>query len=153
MVCHDAAIAANEGPVSKKTQRKVSTTGGGRKLFGTDGVRGLANEPPMTNATGALRCRGVTKIWGEGTTACASDAKHFGAWDQNLLSEWHRRYGGRGVAVYWHVEKHATCIYSQLKTVASSEVAAMLSLFTVIISGIEGGDTFADAASHGSIAR
>jgi hypothetical protein len=39
-------------------------------------------------------------IWGEGTTACASDAKHFGAWDQHLLSEWHRRYGGRGVAVY-----------------------------------------------------
>jgi TnpA family transposase len=28
--------------------------------------------------------------------------------------------------VYWHVEKHAACIYSQLKTVASSEVAAML---------------------------
>jgi TnpA family transposase len=65
-------------------------------------------------------------IWGEGTTACASDAKHFGAWDQNLLSEWHLRYGGRGVSVYWHVEKHATCIYSQLKTVTSSEVAAML---------------------------
>ena len=65
-------------------------------------------------------------IWGEGTTACASDAKHFGAWDQNLLSEWHRRYGGRGVIVYWHVEKRAVCIYSQLKTVASSEVATML---------------------------
>src|SRR5215831_2832800 len=39
-------------------------------------------------------------IWGEGTTACASDAKHFGAWDQNLLTEWHLRYGGRGVMVY-----------------------------------------------------
>jgi TnpA family transposase len=39
-------------------------------------------------------------IWGEGTTTCASDAKHFGAWDQNLLSEWHLRYGGRGVAIY-----------------------------------------------------
>src|SRR5712691_13165521 len=28
--------------------------------------------------------------------------------------------------VYWHVEKRAVCIYSQLKTVSSSEVAAML---------------------------
>ena len=65
-------------------------------------------------------------IWGEGATACASDAKHFGAWDQNLLTEWHLRYGGRGVMVYWHVEKRAVCIYSQLKTVSSSEVATML---------------------------
>jgi TnpA family transposase len=65
-------------------------------------------------------------IWGEGTTACASDAKQFGAWDQNLLTEWHMRYGGRGVMIYWHVEKHATCIYSQLKTCSSSEVAFML---------------------------
>jgi TnpA family transposase len=68
----------------------------------------------------------AARIWGEGTTACASDAKQFGAWDQNLLTEWHLRYGGRGVMVYWHVEKRAVCIYSQLKTVSSSEVAAML---------------------------
>lgn len=26
-------------------------------------------------------------IWGDGTTACASDSKKFGAWDQNLLTE------------------------------------------------------------------
>ena len=66
------------------------------------------------------------RIWGEGTTACASDSKKFGAWDQNLMTEWHVRYGGRGVMVYWHVEKKSTCIYSQLKTCSSSEVAAMI---------------------------
>lgn len=65
-------------------------------------------------------------IWGEGTTACASDAKQFGAWDQNLLTAWHMRYGGRRVMIYWHAEKHATCIYSQLKTCSSSEVVAMI---------------------------
>ena len=65
-------------------------------------------------------------IWGKGTTACASDSKKFGAWDQNLLTEWHVRYGGRGVMIYWHVEKKAVCIYSQLKTCSSSEVAAMI---------------------------
>ena len=65
------------------------------------------------------------EIWGEGTTACASDSKKFGAWDQNqnLMTEWHIRYGGRGVMIYWHVEKKSTCIYSQLKTCSSSEVA------------------------------
>jgi len=65
-------------------------------------------------------------IWGEGTTACASDSKKFGAWDQNLMTEWSIRHRGPGIMIYWHVEKKATCIYSQLKTVSSSEVAAMI---------------------------
>ncbi len=65
-------------------------------------------------------------IWGEGTTACASDSKKFGSWDQNLMTEWHIRYGGRGVMIYWHVEKKSTCIYSQLKRCSSSEVASMI---------------------------
>lgn len=77
----------------------------------------------MVNTT--LRVR-LPHIWGEATTACASDSKQFSAWDQNLLTEWHLRYGGRGVMVYWHVEKNAACIYSQLKRVSSSEVAAMI---------------------------
>lgn len=66
------------------------------------------------------------QIWGEATTACASDSKKFGCWDQNLMTEWHIRYGGRGIMIYWHVEKKSACIYSQLKTCSSSEVAAML---------------------------
>lgn len=65
-------------------------------------------------------------LWGEGTTACASDSKKFGAWDQNLMTEWHARYGGPGVMVYWHVSKQSVCIYSQLKNCSSSEVAAMI---------------------------
>ena len=65
-------------------------------------------------------------IWGEGTTACASDSKKFGAWDQNLMTEWHARYKGRGVMIYWHVDRKSACIHSQLKTCSSSEVAAMI---------------------------
>lgn len=68
----------------------------------------------------------LPQIWGEGTTACASDSKKFGSWDQNLMTEWHIRYGGRGVMIYWHVEKKSTCIYSQLKSCSSSEVTAMI---------------------------
>jgi TnpA family transposase len=74
----------------------------------------------------AIFCVRHPHIWGEGTTACASDSKKFGAWDQNLMTEWHVRYGGRGVMIYWHVEHKSTCIYSQLKTCSSSEVAAMI---------------------------
>ena len=68
----------------------------------------------------------LDKIWGKGTTTCAGDSKRFGAWDQNLMSEWHARYGGPGIMVYWHVEKNAACIYSQLKRCSSSEVASMI---------------------------
>jgi TnpA family transposase len=77
----------------------------------------------VTNGT--LRARNPA-IWGDGTTACASDSKHFGAWDQNLTTQWHVRYGGRGIMIYWHVEKKSLCIHSQLKSPSSSEVAAMI---------------------------
>lgn len=76
-------------------------------------------------ADGTLRARNPT-IWGSGTTACASDSKHFGAWDQNLTTQWHVRYGGRGVMIYWHVERNSLCIHSQLKSPSSSEVASMI---------------------------
>src|SRR5262249_27356875 len=66
------------------------------------------------------------QIWGEGTTACASDSRKFTAWDQNRMTEWHVRYGGRGIMIYWHVERKAAYIYSQLKSCSSSEVAAMI---------------------------
>lgn len=66
------------------------------------------------------------EIWGTDSTACASDSKHFGAWDQNLTTQWHVRYGGRGIMIYWHVERNSLCIHSQLKSPSSSEVASMI---------------------------
>lgn len=68
----------------------------------------------------------MKEVWGEATTACASDSKHFGSWDQNLLSEWHPRYKKHGVMIYWHTDRKSACIYSQLKSCLSSEVAAMM---------------------------
>jgi TnpA family transposase len=76
-------------------------------------------------ANGTLQARHPA-IWGRGTTACASDSKHFGAFDQNLTTQWHVRYGGRGIMIYWHVERKSLCIHSQLKSPSSSEVAAMI---------------------------
>lgn len=31
-----------------------------------------------------------------------------------------------GISIYWHVEKNSACIYSQLKSCSSSEIAAMI---------------------------
>ena len=92
-----------------------------RRFFSIEGLRQAITQ--VVNATLDVR---LPQIWGEATTACSSDSKQFGAWDQNLLTEWHLRYGGRGVMVYWHVEKNAACIYSQFKRVSSSEAAAMI---------------------------
>lgn len=92
-----------------------------RRFISKEGLRQSIAQ--LVNTTLAIR---LPHIWGETTTACAADSKQFGAWDQNLLTEWHLRYGGRGVMVYWHVEKNSACIYSQFKRVSSSEAAAMI---------------------------
>jgi TnpA family transposase len=42
------------------------------------------------------------------------------------MTEWHQRYRGPGVMIYWHVEKKSLCVYSQLKSCSASEVAAMI---------------------------
>ena len=65
-------------------------------------------------------------IWGQATTTVACDSTHLFAWDQNLISEWHFRYGRKGVMIYWHVDQKSLCIYSQLKDCTSSEVGSMI---------------------------
>jgi hypothetical protein len=77
----------------------------------------------IANATFAARAQ---RICGAGSTAVASDSTHFGAFDQNLFTEWHSRYGGRGVLIYWHVERKSLAIHSQLISCSASEVAAMI---------------------------
>ncbi len=92
-----------------------------RRFIHRDALRAAIAD--VCNAT--LEAR-LPHIWGEATTACASDSKKFGSWDQNLMTEWHVRYGGRGIMIYWHVDKKSLCIYSQTKSCSSSEVAAMI---------------------------
>jgi len=77
----------------------------------------------VADATFAAR---NAQIWGEATTSCASDSKKIGVWDQNLRTEYSQRHFGAGVMIYWHVEKKSVCSYSKIKTVSSSEVAAMI---------------------------
>ncbi len=92
-----------------------------RRFVARDALRQAISR--VIDATLAIR---QPAIWGEATTWCASDAKQFAAWNQNLLTQWHNRYHQAGVMVYWHVARQALCIYSQLKAPSSSEVAAMI---------------------------
>jgi hypothetical protein len=50
----------------------------------------------IANATFAARQQ---TVWGEGSTAVASDSTHFRSYDQNIFTEWHSRYGGRGILI------------------------------------------------------
>jgi TnpA family transposase len=92
-----------------------------RRYVDTDSLRDATRR--VVNATLAVR---DPALWGEGTTACAADSTHFGALDLNLMTEWHARYGGRGVMIYWHVDTGSVCIHSSLKRCSSSEVASMI---------------------------
>jgi Tn3 transposase DDE domain len=62
--------------------------------------------------------------WGEATST-ASDSKRFASWDSNLMTEFDARYG-RGVLIYWHVERKSMVIHSQVINCTASEVAAMI---------------------------
>lgn len=92
-----------------------------RKFINQDDLR----EAITRVVNGIFRIRDPD-IWGESTTACAADSRKFTSWDQNLMTEWHTRYKGAGIMIYWHVTNQSICIHSQLKTCSSSEVASML---------------------------
>jgi len=92
-----------------------------RRYLTAEVARAIAIE--IANATFAARSH---TVWGAGSTAVASDSTHFGAFDQNIFTEWHSRYGGRGVLIYWHVERKSMAIHSQLIACTASEVAAMV---------------------------
>jgi len=92
-----------------------------RRFIDKDGIRRAIGQ--VVDATLAIK---APHIWGETATWYASDSKQFGAWSQNLRTQWHNRYRQAGVMVYWHVAKQAICIYSQLKAPSSSEVSSMI---------------------------
>jgi TnpA family transposase len=79
------------------------------------------NRHESSNATFAVRAQ---TVWGAGSTAVASDSIHFGAFDENIFTEWHSRYGGRGVLIYWHVVRKSMAIHSHLINFTASEVVA-----------------------------
>ncbi len=77
----------------------------------------------LINATIAIRDK---QIWGEIINSFASDSTKFAAWNENLMTEYHIRYQCYGIMAYWHVDKKALCISSQIMKCGASEIAAML---------------------------
>jgi hypothetical protein len=98
-----------------------------------------------------LEIRGP-RIWGTATTSVACDSKKISVWDQNLMVEWHARYKGRGVMVYWHVDENALCIYSHLKTCSSSEVGAMLKGILHHCTNMEMNQVYSDTHGQSTLA-
>lgn len=108
-------VAAGDHNVTEAQLRRVQ-----RSYVTRDGLRRAIAR--VANAT----LQGRDPSWWGTSTACASDSKRFGSWPSNPTTEWHARYGGPGVMIYWHVERRSVCLYSQLRTCSSSEVVAML---------------------------
>ena len=92
-----------------------------RRYLTRDTARAVA--VAIADATFAAR---QEALWGEGTTAVASDSTHFRSYDQNIFTEWHSRYRGRGVLIYWHVERGSMVVHSQTLRASASEVHAMV---------------------------
>lgn len=61
-----------------------------RRYLTVDTARAIAIA--IADATFAVR---RTSLWGAGSSAVASDSTHVRAFDQNLFTESHSRYGGR----------------------------------------------------------
>ncbi|MGH3436957.1 MAG: Tn3 family transposase [Sciscionella sp.] len=113
------AVAAGDYGHSEDDLRYVR-----RRYMSVAGAREVARV--IANATFAAR---QAWLWGEGTTAVASDSTHVTAFDQNIFTEWHSRYkrGRRGVLIYWTVERNgAMAVHSRLLSCSASEVHAMV---------------------------
>ncbi|WP_406275751.1 transposase [Nocardia sp. NBC_00881] len=92
-----------------------------RRYLTAEAARQIGIE--IANATFQVRS---ASVWGEGSTAVASDSTHFGSWDQNIFTEWHSRYSGRAVLIYWSVEKGSVVIHSKRINCSASAVHAMV---------------------------
>jgi hypothetical protein len=113
------AVAAGDHPHTEDDLRYAR-----RRYFTVDACRQAARI--IADATFASR---QAALWGEGTTAVASDSTHFSAFDQNIFTEWHSRYrrAKRGVLIYWTVDTAGSmAVHSQLISCSASEVHAMV---------------------------
>lgn len=64
------------------------------------------------------------EIWGN-TTACTSDGKYLGAWEENLVARWSPHYQECGIMSYFLVDNNSAGIHSLVRH--GTEVAAMIS--------------------------
>src|SRR6266567_2405078 len=80
---------------------------------------------------------------------CYSGPK-FGAWDQNLLTEWHARYRGPGIMIYYHVSDLSIALLSHFIPCGAYEGVYILDPFYLNRSDIQPDTVHADM--HGQSA-
>lgn len=64
------------------------------------------------------------ELWGT-TTACTSDGKYLGSWEQNLAAQWNPHYQECGIMMYSMVDKNSAGIHTQVRR--GTEISAMIS--------------------------
>lgn len=64
------------------------------------------------------------ELWGN-TTACTSDGKYLGSWEQNLTAQWNPHYQECGIMMYSMVDKNSAGIHAQVRR--GTEISAMIS--------------------------
>ncbi len=85
-----------------------------------------ASRPSGEDAYSLGRRSGPTPF-GEGPDGVIDKPqRHVSADESHIFTEWHSRYDGRGVLIYWHVEHKSMAVHSQLISCTASEVAAMV---------------------------
>jgi TnpA family transposase len=65
----------------------------------------------LTDIINRYKVLSLPKIWGDGTTA-AADGTKYELYEENLLSEYHIRYGGYGGIAYHHVADSYVALFS-----------------------------------------
>ena len=65
----------------------------------------------LTDIINRYNVLSITKMWGDGTSA-AADGTKYNLYEQNLLSEYHIRYGGYGGIAYHHVADSYVALFS-----------------------------------------
>lgn len=64
------------------------------------------------------------ELWGN-TTACTSDGKYLGSWEQNLVAQWNPHYQECGIMMYSMIDKNSAGIHTQVRR--GTEISAMIS--------------------------
>jgi len=130
------AVAAGDHPHSEDDLRYIR-----RRYVTIQACRDAARA--IANATFAAR---HAWLWGQGTTAVASDSTHFSAFDQNIFTEWHSRYrrAGFGGIAYHYVSDYYIALFSRFVPCGAWEAIYIIDGLLANASEVKPGTIHAD---------
>ncbi len=138
---HFGPVSGSEPKLERPTERYVlSTFTYGCNLGSTQAARHLRGavtprmlmyvnqrhidteklEAALCDLINAYHTFNLPKLWGDGTSA-AADGTKYDLYEQNLISEYHIRYGGYGGIAYHHVADNYVALFSHFITCGTWE--------------------------------